>query len=236
MMKPKSMDTNIATNKFVEFCNQEQDGTNDFALMYDYCKQEFSKNYEAKKVSNMEDREDLFQDVMSYIVEHKKDFSWERVTNGRKTSFAAWVNCIISSKAIDFLRKGTMKDSNGNRVKKQYVDIYELGERMSSKVLYIATNSKTKELSLVDNRAGNLGECEDMILYNEMVDMIWRALSSLNDRYAMTMKLFYFDDYSEKEIAELLGTSVSAVEKIMYRAKKHMKEYFTENDYTPVGA
>ncbi len=56
----------------------------------------------------------------------------------------------------------------------------------------------------------------------EQQEAITRALTSLNEGYRTAMILHQYQGFSYKEIAEVMGTSVSSIESILFRAKKKL--------------
>jgi RNA polymerase sigma-70 factor (ECF subfamily) len=65
---------------------------------------------------------------------------------------------------------------------------------------------------------------EDLILARERSHQISDALQSLPENQRMAMILKRYDDLSYEEIARVLGCSVSAVESLLVRAKRTLKE------------
>jgi len=56
------------------------------------------------------------------------------------------------------------------------------------------------------------------------------AVMSLPEKYRTALYLFYYEGYSSKELAGLLGISVSAVTTRLARARRKLKEKLTEVD------
>ena len=65
---------------------------------------------------------------------------------------------------------------------------------------------------------------EDLLLDKERSRQISDALQSLPDNQRMALILRRYDDLSYKEIARIIGCSVSAVESLLVRAKRTLQE------------
>lgn len=58
----------------------------------------------------------------------------------------------------------------------------------------------------------------------ERRELVYKALSQLNDADRLVITLFYVDGLTTKEVAEFLGSSVNAVEVRLHRARNQLKE------------
>jgi RNA polymerase sigma-70 factor, ECF subfamily len=65
---------------------------------------------------------------------------------------------------------------------------------------------------------------EDVLLSRERSRQISNALQSLPENQRMALALKRYDDLSYREIAQILGCSVSAVESLLVRAKRTLQE------------
>jgi len=54
--------------------------------------------------------------------------------------------------------------------------------------------------------------------------MVLKAIEKLTDEHREVIKLYYFDGFSYKEIANLLNISIGTVKSRLNRAKEHLKE------------
>ena len=62
------------------------------------------------------------------------------------------------------------------------------------------------------------------MLQKESVEELMGALDKISERRKMLLQLKYFHDYSQKEIAELLGISTKTVNTELFRAKKNLQQ------------
>jgi len=65
---------------------------------------------------------------------------------------------------------------------------------------------------------------EKLLQQQEIQAALKRAISKLTDRQRMAIILFRFEGLSYKEIAKVLGCSLSAVESLLFRAMTSLKE------------
>ena len=64
----------------------------------------------------------------------------------------------------------------------------------------------------------------ELMAQKERVDMLHRAMDALPERYAEVTTLYYFSDYSQKEIAAFLEVPLTTVEKRLQYARKKLKK------------
>jgi RNA polymerase sigma-70 factor (ECF subfamily) len=57
---------------------------------------------------------------------------------------------------------------------------------------------------------------------SERARLVWSTIRSLPEKYGVPLVLFFYDGLSQKEISDVLGLSVAAVETRIHRAKKQL--------------
>lgn len=67
--------------------------------------------------------------------------------------------------------------------------------------------------------------------YNDTIDALLRELKELTAPQAEAIELFYFQNKSQKEIAQKLGCSIGSVEQLIHRAKKKIQNSSTLKCY-----
>lgn len=144
-------------------------------------------------VLNREDAEDLAQEV--FIEVHR---SLDRFREESKLS--TWIYRIAVTKSLDYLR----------RLKRK--------KRFSS----------LKRIIGVDDPADSIAAPErenpaDALADKERVTVLQEALSSLPDNQKTAFLLSKQDGYSNQEIADILQTTIPAVESLVHRAKKNLQ-------------
>jgi RNA polymerase sigma-70 factor (ECF subfamily) len=65
---------------------------------------------------------------------------------------------------------------------------------------------------------------ENIIIKKEHSRWIQKALDSLPENQRTAIVLSKYDDFSQKEIAEIMNTTESAVEALLQRAKKNLRD------------
>ena len=145
-------------------------------------------------VNNKEDAEDLTQEVFVEVFRSISGFRGD-------SKLSTWIYRIAVTKSLDFLRKrkrkkrfGIMKSISGE-------------ERLR------------EELKATDiSNPGTQAENQDRIkILNE-------ALEKLPENQRVAFTLSKYDELSYQEIAEILETTIPAVESLIHRAKNNLKK------------
>lgn len=72
-------------------------------------------------------------------------------------------------------------------------------------------------------------ETMDAMVFEEPKDKwLFETVMEMNPRYRVVLQLFYYENYSVKEIADLLACSESAVKTRLCRARARLKEKLEE--------
>lgn len=58
--------------------------------------------------------------------------------------------------------------------------------------------------------------------------LLERCITRLSDREKCALYFYYYDGLKQKEIAEIMGTSLSAVESLIHKATKKLKKCVRE--------
>ena len=70
---------------------------------------------------------------------------------------------------------------------------------------------------------------ETISRYDEKQAMLQAGIAQLDQRSRAAINLFYFEQMSQKQIAEILGTTSKAVESLVARARQTLKEVCNED-------
>ncbi len=140
-------------------------------------------------VRDTADAEDIFQDV---FLEVYRSIQYLRNEN----DLSGWLFKIAYNKSISFLRKKNPARANSNNYEDQKIE-----------------SEKTK-FSLVDHQTPSkkLEEQEAEIA-------LYAAIDRLPELQKKALLLHKFENYSHKEIGEMMGLSIASVESLIYRAK-----------------
>lgn len=78
-------------------------------------------------------------------------------------------------------------------------------------------------------------ELDETIVFSSKTDQdLWEAVNSLAPKYRLVVHLYYYEGYSQDEIAEVLKISRTAVQTRMSRARNQLKEVLHEYEsYIP---
>lgn len=63
---------------------------------------------------------------------------------------------------------------------------------------------------------------------SEEASQVFEAVMQLPDKYRLVIHLFYYEDYSVREIAKILKLSEQAVKKRLSRAREMLRESLKE--------
>ncbi|MDD2475179.1 MAG: sigma-70 family RNA polymerase sigma factor [Dysgonamonadaceae bacterium] len=69
----------------------------------------------------------------------------------------------------------------------------------------------------------------NQIEINETSEIVSHVLSKMPNGYGLMLSLFYLEDNSVKEVAEITGLNISNVKVMLFRARKMFKELMTKN-------
>ncbi|WP_235670335.1 MULTISPECIES: RNA polymerase sigma factor [Prosthecochloris] len=144
-------------------------------------------------VLNREDAEDIAQEVFIEAYRSLQKFRGD-------SKISTWLYRIAVTKSLDHLRRKKRK------------------KRFSSLKRIIGQEDPIQEIQLTN---GNTPAEE--LLEKERLDILQHALDALPENQKIAFLLSKNDGYSNQEIAELMQTTVPAVESLVHRAKKNLQ-------------
>lgn len=77
----------------------------------------------------------------------------------------------------------------------------------------------------VQPAAHELPDTERALLSRERLRQVEAALETLPERTRFAFRLYRFEELPQKDVAEKMGISVSAVEKLLHRAYRHIHDF-----------
>ncbi|NTW54098.1 MAG: RNA polymerase sigma factor [Chlorobaculum sp.] len=144
-------------------------------------------------VFNREDAEDLAQEVFIEVYRSLEKFREE-------SKLSTWIYRIAVTKSLDHLRKLKRK------------------KRFSSLKRVIGIDDPADSIPAPsDDNPG------DALVNKERVAVLQNALDALPDNQKTAFLLSKQDGYSNQEIADILQTTIPAVESLIHRAKKNLQ-------------
>lgn len=145
-------------------------------------------------VNDIETAEDITQEVFIKVYSSIAQFRGE-------SRLSTWIYRIAVTKSLDYLR--LQKRKNRMAKLKYFSDGLE-------KQIDLEAPKEQQPDSIVDN--------------SERMKALNDAMSKLPENQRIAFSLSKYDELSSREISEVLGTSVSAVESLIHRAKKNLEK------------
>jgi RNA polymerase sigma-70 factor (ECF subfamily) len=144
---------------------------------------------------NKDDADDLTQDVFIQAFQSLRGFK-------REAAFSTWIYRIAVNASLNKVRKSS----------KNFIL-----QRLDS----IFPSEKGKEISLPVTDGENP---ENILIGHEHIEWVRKMLDSLPEKQRTAFVLSKYDDMSQKKIAEIMNTTEGAVEALMQRARKNLRE------------
>ena len=154
-------------------------------------------------VNHREDAEDVAQDVFVEIYRSIENFRGESLVS-------TWIHSIAISKSLDFIRRKKRK------------------KRFGQVRRFLGLDEAEKELLAPRN-------CQpDIILEaHERATILRQAVESLSEKQRIAVILNKYEGYSYAEVADIMETTVSAVDSLLQRGTKHLRKklslYYRKN-------
>ena len=145
---------------------------------------------------NREEAEDLTQDVFIQAYQALARFKGE-------SAFSTWLYRIAVNASLNKIRKSKLKL------------VFESFENLIG-----SDRTGIETYPVIKNDE----DPEKIIIRQEHSEWLGRALDSLPENQRTAIVLSKYDDLSQKEIAEIMNTTEGAVEALLQRAKKNLRE------------
>ncbi len=109
--------------------------------------------------------------------------------------------------------------------------LYTIGRNVA--IDYIRHNSKISASSTEDmeNYLKNETSLENLYIKKERKSIIHKALSNLKPEYRQVLWLCFFEEFSNEEIAQIMGKSKRQIENLVYRAKQSLKSLLDKEGF-----
>lgn len=201
------------------------------ALICKFAEQCCKKSSYLKKIP-VDDRDDISQDVIVRMIEKIEKYDAKRNESENGTSVQAWINWMILSICNDELRKKTSR-AGGERISREYSSLNndKYTESLSFEGWSFTNDSGChKTINVNPLTCGNIAGPEETYSKEYMRENLYEAIAQLPERYAKVINLYYFDEWSVKEIAKELGDTESAIKKVLIRARSKMRDCIEDYD------
>ena len=145
-------------------------------------------------VNNKEDAEDITQDVFIEVYKSVAHFRGD-------AKLSTWLYRISVNKSLDFIRK--------KKRKKRFAKLQNFlgSERI---IDTIPDRDKSNPYTIIENQ--------------ERIKILYEAIETLTVNQKIVFTLGKSEGLKNKEIAEIIGTSLSSVESLMHRAKGNLRK------------
>ncbi len=144
---------------------------------------------------NKDDADDLTQDVFIQAYQSLSRFKGD-------SAFSTWLYRIAVNASLNKVRK-----SSKNLILQRLDTLF--GAEKIKEVPFSASDTENPE---------------NILIRQEHVEWVQRALDTLPENQRTAIVLSKYDDLSQKEIAEIMNTTEGAVEALLQRAKKNLRE------------
>ncbi len=155
--------------------------------------QEKVRNTCFRFVKNQQDADDLAQEVFMQVYESLDHFR-------NDAELSSWIYRIAANKSIDFLRKRKRKKRFA-----QLVSIFGFAEEQ-------------EEITVSSD-----GDPHQNLEDTQRTQVLQQALERLPVNQKKAIVLSKYEGFSNQEIADIMQVSLSAVESLIHRAKKNLK-------------
>ncbi|HCY00164.1 MAG TPA: RNA polymerase subunit sigma-70 [Bacteroidales bacterium] len=148
-------------------------------------------------VNRYADAEDITQEVFIEVYQSLKNFR-------KESKLSTWLYRIAVNKSLNFIRK--QKRHNNLR---SIENFFTVGNSSKSESIEIASPKSA-------DADWNIEQEEDK-------QMLKRAINSLAENQRIAFVLSKYHDLSYKEIAEVMSTTLSSVESLLFRARQNLQ-------------
>ena len=150
-------------------------------------------------VHNREDAEDVAQDVFMEVHRSIDQFRGD-------AQFSTWIYRIAATKSLDFIRKKKRKKRFGH-------------------IVSIFGGEEEKDAQIA---AKDIPDPEMTLEQKERQEILKQAVASLSENQRIAVTLSKYEGFSYNEIAEIMDTSVSSVESLIFRGMQNLKKKLTQ--------
>ena len=156
-------------------------------------------------VNNVQDAEDIAQNVFLAVYQSIHEFRGQ-------SSLSTWTYRIAVSKSLDYVRRMNRKKRLGH-LRRLF-----LSQDQEGQAAFEPEDPHTPS---------------DKLEQDERCALLHQAVAALPDNQQVAITLSKYEEMSHTEVAEIMKTTVSAVESLIHRAKKNLQKrlyrYYDDN-------
>ena len=150
-------------------------------------------------VGHAQDAEDVAQEVFVEVLQSVGSFRGD-------AKLSTWIYRVAVTKSLDYVRKKTRKKRLGHL----------------KQVLGFQGDEDDRPLEPADDNAPT-----DSLEQQERAHILNQAIAALPENQRIALTLNQYEGLAYAEVAGVMGTSVSAVESLLHRAKKNLRKRLT---------
>lgn len=99
-------------------------------------------------------------------------------------------------------------------------------DHLKAWLIRVASNcAKTIVTNPWNKRTQGLGETEEQAVCMDEEDSLLEEVKKLPPNYALPLYLFYYEEYSIKEIAKIIGKNENTIKTLLSRGRNELKKY-----------
>ncbi len=144
-----------------------------------------------------EDAQDISQEVFLQVFKSLDDFRGE-------AQLSTWIYRIAVTKSLDLIRKQNRK------------------RRLGSVKSLLRIGTEDGDIDIPDDRTP-----ETDLMREDRKEVLAQALAKLPENQRVAITLSNYEDYSNQEIADIMNTSISAIEGLLHRGRKNLRKHLT---------
>jgi RNA polymerase sigma-70 factor (ECF subfamily) len=148
-------------------------------------------------VNRYADAEDITQDVFIEVYQSLKNFR-------KESKLSTWLYRIAVNKSLNFIRK-QKRHNNLRSIENFFI---------------VGNSSKSESIEIASPKSA---DADWNIELGENKQMLKGAINSLSENQRIAFVLSKYHDLSYKEIAEVMSTTLSSVESLLFRAKQNLQ-------------
>ncbi len=191
----------ISLEKIIEGCLKNKSQSQQM-LFESYARQ--MKFICLRYLSSEADAQDALQEGFIKLFKHMKQFD-------RKGHFEAWMSRIFINTAISMLRKTKTLNEELYDMEIQHIHPVEEPDFMKERIHISEINENTIDFEVI--KAADFNKKE-----------LLNCINTLNPIFSTVFNLYFIDDYSHKEIAQVLDISEKTSRTRLLRGRKQIQE------------